>query len=169
MSFRTTRLRIPKFKSESLEHLLVVHVGRFPGFCLHLVRRICKVHVEQEPMSKCGQHIVVGLLLVSYLFVGSLARLESFGKLIALGAGPAKVERHQPTRPMPAKICWTQYKHIPSFVKVTLLSSALITALALTPLEFRSLLPVSSDVSIILPQENATSSSRAPPLHSAIS
>jgi hypothetical protein len=164
-------VRIPNLNLESLNLplFLVARAGRSSRFCLHLIRQMRMVRTEQESMSKRIQHIVTGLLLTSYLFVGALAPLESFGKLIAFGTGPAKVEQHKPARPVPAKVCWTQYKHIPSFIKVTLLSSALVTPLALHPLELHTLLPVLSDVWVTVSQENTSVSSRAPPLLSAIS
>ena len=120
-------------------------------------------------MSKRIQHIVIGLLLTSYLFVGALAPFDSFGKLIAYGTGPAKVEQHKPTLPIPAKVCWTQYKHIPSFTKVVSFSAALVIPLKSPRLEFCVSLPVPSDAMVTLLQDDASVSSRAPPLLSAIS
>lgn len=120
-------------------------------------------------MIKRTQYIVVSFLLTSYLFVGALAPLESFGKLIAYGAGPAKVEQQRPTQPIPARVCWTQYKHIPSFTKVTQLSPALITPLASPPLELYTPLHVPLATWVTPSQDNTSVSSRAPPLPSAAS
>jgi hypothetical protein len=125
--------------------------------------------MESESMSIRIQHIVIGLLLTSYLFVGALAPLESFGKLIAYGKGPAKVEQHKPARPVPAKVCWTQHKHIPSFTKVVSFSPAIVIPLKSPRLEFCNSLPVPLDVLVTLLQDKASVSSRAPPFHSAIS
>lgn len=114
------------------------------------------------------QHIVIGLLLTSFLFVGALAPLESIGKLIEFGSKP-EVEQQRPAQPMPARGCWEHRKYIPSFRKVISFSSALFTPLESPRLELYTPLPVPSNVFVILLQDNASVSSRAPPLPSAIS
>jgi len=125
--------------------------------------------MEQGSMSRRIQHIVVGLLLTSYLFVGALAHLESIGHLFTFGSKPEKVEQQRPAQPVPARVHWTQHKHIPSFTKVFSLSPALVIPLKSPRLEFCTSLHVPSDVVATLLQDEASVSSRAPPLLSSVS
>ena len=89
------------------------------------------VWLTQGTMSNRMRHIVVSLLLTSYLFVGAVAHLESIGKLFQFDSKPEKVGQQQPARPMPVRAYWTQHKHIPQFTKIAPLSLAAVASFRL--------------------------------------
>jgi hypothetical protein len=69
------------------------------------------------------RHIVIFLLLSSYLLLGVVGCLES---LISSGFGtnPQVIAQNKSGPPPTSKVYWTQYKHIPSTVKISVPSPA---------------------------------------------
>jgi hypothetical protein len=115
------------------------------------------------------QHIVVILLLVSYLFVGAAAHLDAFGELLGLGEGSQKVAQTKPTHPVPTTACWTQYKHIPTVTKIAPAPPAVVSSLEFPRLERNVLIHVSISTLICPDPDVSPFSSRAPPLKQAVS
>ena len=115
------------------------------------------------------QHIVVGVLLTSYLFVGAVAHLESIGRLFQFDSKPEKIEQQRPTQPIPERVCWTQHKHIPSFTKVVSFSPALVASCEFPhPERFSPLLvPENTDIDLFF--FTTSTFSRAPPLSTVTS
>jgi len=122
------------------------------------------VLVEKDPMFRQIQHIVVGLLLTSYLFVGAVAHLESIGRFFQFDSKPEKVEQQRPTQPMPERVYWTQHKHIPAFTKVVSFSPATVTPCELLRLELLSPQFATENTEAVAFFVTACAFSRAPPL-----
>ena len=120
-------------------------------------------------MFKRIQHIVVTLLLVSYLFVGAVAHLDAFNQLVGLGKGPQKIAQTKPTHPVPTKVCWTQHKHIPAVTKIAPAPAAVVSSLELPRLEQYAVIPVSINTLICPELDVSPFSSRAPPVKPAVS
>ncbi len=120
-------------------------------------------------MLKRIQHIVSALLIVAYLFVGAAAQLDAFNQLLPLGKGPQRVAQSKPTHPVPAKVCWTQYKHIPAITKIAPAPPAVLSSLEFPRLERYDFILISV-IPLIYPNPDASPfSSRAPPLKPAVS
>jgi len=112
---------------------------------------------------------MVSLLLVSYLFVGAAAHLDAINQLLGLGKGPQKIAQTKPTHPVPTKVYWTQYKHIPAVTKIAPAPPAVVSALEFPRPERYDLVPVFI-VTLICPNPDVSpSSSRAPPVKPAVS
>ncbi|MCX6143039.1 MAG: hypothetical protein NTZ35_07450 [Ignavibacteriales bacterium] len=115
------------------------------------------------------QHIVVTLLLVSYLFVGAAAHLDAFSQLLGLGEGPQKVAQTKPTHPLPTTLCWTQYKHIPAVTKIAPAPPAVVSSLEFPQLERYDVILVSISTLICPNPDVSPFFSRAPPVKPAFS
>jgi hypothetical protein len=72
------------------------------------------------------RHIVIFLLLFSYLFLGSVGCLENL-ILSSFGSNPQLLTQTKSGPPTTTKVYWTQYKHIPSTVKISVPSPAVFT------------------------------------------
>jgi len=127
------------------------------------------VWMEQKSMFKRIQHIVVTLLLVSYLFVGAVARLDAFNQLVGLGKGPQKIAQTKPSHPVPTKVYWTQYKHIPAVTKIAPAPPAVVSSLEFPRLEQYAVILVSINTLICPELDVSPFSSRAPPVKPAVS
>jgi hypothetical protein len=127
------------------------------------------VEREQNTMFNRIKHIIISFLLTSYLFVGAVAHLESMGRLFQYDSKPEKVEQAKRALPSPERVCWTQYKHIPSFTKIAQFSPALVAPLESPSTATYTPLLVPSDVRVTQPQFYTSVSSRAPPPSSAVS
>jgi hypothetical protein len=115
------------------------------------------------------KHIVVALLLVSYLFVGAVAHLDAFNQLLGFGKGPQKIAQTKPTHPVPTKVYWTQYKHIPAITKIAPAPPAVVASLEFPRLEQFAFILVSINTLICPELDVSPFSSRAPPVKPAIS
>jgi len=115
-------------------------------------------------MAKRSQHIVCALLVFSYVFVGAAAHLDTFSQLLALGSGPQKVSRTIPTPPAPAKLYWTQHKHIPTVTKTAPAPPAAVSSLEFPPLEQYEFIIIPFNTLICPQADVSTVSSRAPPV-----
>ena len=73
------------------------------------------------------RHIVIFLLLFSYLFLGSVGCLETL-ILSGFGSNPQLLAQSKSGPPPTTKVYWTQYKHIPSTVKISVPSPAVFTS-----------------------------------------
>jgi hypothetical protein len=109
------------------------------------------------------QRIVLLMLLASYLLVGALAHLEALTQFLGFGVHPHQVARSKPVRRAPAKVYWTQYKHIRAVTKASAPSAAVFHTPQATPDQQYDRLPA-APASAIRPQPHYSSSSpRAPP------
>ena len=77
-------------------------------------------------MFRRTQRILLLALLASYLLVGVLAHLEALTQFLGFGIHPHQVTRNKPVSKAPAKVYWTQYKHIPVVTKVPVPSPAVL-------------------------------------------
>lgn len=113
--------------------------------------------------------VVVALLLLSYLFVGASAHLEAFNQLFSFGTCPEQVAQAKTTQPIPTKVCWTQYKHIPVVTKIAPTPAVIVLSLEFPQLERYDLIVVSINTLIRPNPDVSPFSSRAPPVKPAIS
>jgi len=114
-------------------------------------------------MPKRAHHIVVAVLLASYVLVGVLAHLEALTQFLGFGTHPPQVAQSRPARPIAAKVYWTQHKHIPAVTKVWTPSPAVLSAPELRRPQQYGLLPAASAVAIDPASALSSYSSRAPP------
>ena len=142
--------------------------GHSESACISALRCVW-YSIERQFMSKRIQHIVVGLLLTSYIFVGAVARLEGFGSLFCFDDGPHKVEQGRPALPPPPTVSWTQYKHIPSFTEGTSLSLAILTHTEWPQLQQFARLSDPEDILTCQFSVSIRLLSRAPPLFTTAS
>jgi len=114
-------------------------------------------------MVKGSRHIVVAVLLTSYLLVGVIAHLDAFTQFLGFGSHPVQVTQSKPDRPIAAKVYWTQYKHIPSVTKAPTPSPAVVALPEPPPAQRRDLLRPMCAVAIDPVATLPCRSSRAPP------
>jgi hypothetical protein len=69
-------------------------------------------------MQQRFKNITTALLIASYLFVGIAAQSEALGHFFGLGHGPYSLAPGKKASSSSTKVYWTQYKHIPTFVKI---------------------------------------------------
>jgi hypothetical protein len=113
-------------------------------------------------MLQRNRHIVIFLLLISYLLLGVTGCLES---LISSGFGsnPQVIAQSKGGPPTTTKVYWTQYKHIPSTVKISVPSPAVFMPPE-SPRVFTNGIPFTQEASSILSDQTfSLYSSRAPP------
>jgi hypothetical protein len=72
------------------------------------------------------RHIVIFLLLFSYVLLGAVGYLETL-VLSGFGTNPQLLTQNNGNPPHTTKAYWTQYKHIPSTVKISVPSPAVFT------------------------------------------
>jgi hypothetical protein len=77
-------------------------------------------------MLQRHRHIVIFLLLFSYLLLGAVGYLETL-ILSGFGTNPQLLMQNKGGPPPTTKVYWTQYKHIPSTVKISVPSPAVFT------------------------------------------
>jgi hypothetical protein len=77
-------------------------------------------------MSQRYRHIVVYFLLCSYLLLGVVGYLETL-VLSGFGTNPQLFTQSKNSPPPETKTYWTQYKHIPSVVKISVPSPVIFT------------------------------------------
>jgi len=70
------------------------------------------------------RHIIIFSLLLSYLFLGFAGTLETL-TFITFGINPQHITKSANTTPSNSKVHWTQYKHIPSIVRISVPSPAI--------------------------------------------
>ena len=108
------------------------------------------------------RHIVISLLLFSYLLLGVAGFFET---LIITGfeTNPQHISKHADTQSSTFTISYTQYKHIPSTVKISVPSPAVFTP-PVMPRVCMYCIAFTQGVTGILPDPIYTlHSSRAPP------
>ncbi len=139
-------------------------VSEHPDCSCMLFLRLAWYRGTEFFVLKRTQHIVSTLLVSSYLFVGAAAHLNSFNLLFLFWLGPEKVVQTKPGRPIPAKVYWTQYKHIPAVTKIAPASSAVVQSHEFPRLQQYLLIPLLPGVPIWSNGEVSPFSSRAPPV-----
>ena len=77
-------------------------------------------------MKKQPRHTVVYLLLSSYIILGAIGPFETLYALCS-GAKPHSIVQAKSNIPPTTKVFWTQHKHIPSAVKISVPSPAVQT------------------------------------------
>jgi hypothetical protein len=77
-------------------------------------------------MRKYLRQSTTVLLLGSYVALGVVGHLEVL-RLLGFGTTPRYSMQTKPGPPPTAKVYWTQYKHIPSSVRITVPSPAIVT------------------------------------------
>lgn len=120
-------------------------------------------------MPKRAQNIALATLLTSYIFVGALAHLGGFGDLFCRDDGPHKVERGRPAQVPPTIVCWTQYKHFPSFTDGTSFTYALVTHTGWPQIEQYTRNAIPNDILSYQFRTNVRLFSRAPPFFAVAS
>lgn len=134
-----------------------------------LYARYVWYHRSRFLMHSKVQHIVVVLLVCSYVFVGAAAHFDAFSHLFGFGTDPHKVAQTNPTQPAPTKVYWTQYKHIPAVTKSLPASLAVVSSFEFPRLQRYGLLPAPFEALICPMADISTVSSRAPPESPAVS
>jgi hypothetical protein len=113
-------------------------------------------------MLQRHRHIVIFLLLFSYLLLGAVGYLETL-ILSGFGTNPQLLMQNKGGPPQTAKVYWTQYKHIPSTVKISVPSPAVFTPPEI-PRVCMYEVAFTQDAFSILPDPSfSLHSSRAPP------
>jgi hypothetical protein len=120
-------------------------------------------------MSTRIQHILVTLLVFSYLFVGVTAHLDALNAHFIFRTDSQRLVLPKSTPPVPAKVCWTQYKHIPSVTKMMPTSATVLASDELPGLQGLGLISVLVTVIIHPAQDVSVLASRAPPKSLALS
>ena len=64
------------------------------------------------------RYTVVILFLVSYVFLGAIGHLEVL-TVLGFGTNPHMFTQAKAGHPQTTKVYWTQYKHIPTTVKIS--------------------------------------------------
>lgn len=132
---------------------------------LHFVHEISTIWHAKFIMPQKDRHIVIALLLISYIFVNASAHLEFIG----IVTGAQQVTQAKPTQPVPTKVCWTQSKHIPAVTKIAPNPPAIILSLEFPRLGLYGIILIST-FTLICPNPDISSfSSRAPPIKSVVS
>jgi hypothetical protein len=72
------------------------------------------------------RHIVIALLLFSYLLLGSIGYLETL-TVLGFGTNPQHLTKPADDPSSTFKPYWTQHKHIPSTIKISVPSPAVFT------------------------------------------
>ena len=113
-------------------------------------------------MLQRHRHIVIILLLFSYLLLGIVGHLETL-ILSGFGTNPQLLAQSKAGPPPTTKVYWTQNKHIPSTVKISVPSPAIFTPPEM-PRVCTNNITLSQSISSILPDPLFSEySSRAPP------
>ncbi|MBN1398930.1 MAG: hypothetical protein JXA06_12930 [Bacteroidetes bacterium] len=77
-------------------------------------------------MIKRYRHIIVFVLLFSYLFLGFAGTLVTL-TYATFGINPNHITKPANAPAPAAKVYWTQHKHIPSTIKISVPSPVIIT------------------------------------------
>jgi hypothetical protein len=113
-------------------------------------------------MLQRHRHIVIFLLLFSYLLLGAVGYLETL-ILSGFGTNPQLLMQNKGGPPPTTKVYWTQYKHIPSTVKISVPSPAVFTPPEMPRICMYSIAFTQCESGIILDPSFSQHSSRAPP------
>lgn len=81
-------------------------------------------------MKRYFQNSVVLILLLSYTILGANGHFEKLAGLY-FGTNSHKLVKADSTNPPATKVYWTQYKHIPTIIKISVPSPALIAPIEL--------------------------------------
>jgi hypothetical protein len=114
-------------------------------------------------MKRIVQHSILVCLLFSYIVVGVLGNIEVFN-LFGLGTQLLQITKTKAGLPSSGKAYWTQYKHIPSTIKVEVPSPAIFTESATHHILTYGVLSSNESTTIHLNPVISLHSSRAPPL-----
>jgi hypothetical protein len=112
-------------------------------------------------MSKNIRNTIVILLSLNYIILGVVGHI---GILIALGFGtnPHCITQAK-TVPSTTKVYWTQYKHIPATIKISIPSPAVFASPESRRIQEYGVLPILDDIRIYPDPVSVLYSSRAPP------
>jgi hypothetical protein len=113
-------------------------------------------------MQRRHRHIVIYLLLFSYLFLGVTGYLETL-VLSGFGSNPQVLMQCKGGSPPTTKVYWTQYKHIPSTVKISAPSPAVFTPPEMPRVCMYGVAFTQCECGIVLDRSFSLHSSRAPP------
>jgi hypothetical protein len=113
-------------------------------------------------MLQRHRHIIIFLLLFSYLLLGAVGYLETL-ILSGFGTNPQYLTQTRGGPPPTSKVYWTQYKHIPSTVKVEVPSPAVLTTPETPDKQTYSIVYLDGKLAIHLNPIVSLYSSRAPP------
>jgi hypothetical protein len=127
---------------------------------LTLGNRLRILHVIK--MLHRHRHIIVFLLLFSYLLLGAVGCIESL-ILSGFGTNPQIITQSKSGPPTTTKVYWTQYKHIPSTVKLSVPSPAVFAPPATPRVCICGITFTQVEFSILLDPSFSLHSSRAPP------
>jgi hypothetical protein len=108
------------------------------------------------------RHIVISLLLFSYLLLGVVGHLETL-ILSGFGTNPQLIAQSKDGPPPTCKVYWTQNKHIPSTVKISVPSPAIISPAETQRVFFHGIALIQDASHILTDPIFSLHSSRAPP------
>jgi hypothetical protein len=109
-----------------------------------------------------NRHIVISLLLLSYLLLGVAGYLETL-TITGFGTNPQHISKPADSNSSEFKICYTQHKHIPSTVKISVPSPAVFTPPAMPRVCVYSFVFAQGEPGIFSDPVYTLYSSRAPP------
>jgi hypothetical protein len=113
-------------------------------------------------MLKHRRHIVVSILLFGYLTLGIIGHLEAL-ILYGWGDNPQHLAKSTQSPTSTCKVYWTQYKHLPSEIKNTVPSPAVIKPPEMFHRNLYGIAYVQSGLCLFDDPVSSRYSSRAPP------
>jgi len=113
-------------------------------------------------MLQRHRHIVIFLLLFSYLLLGIVGHLETL-ILSGFGTNPQVLMQSKDGPQRTTKVYWTQYKHIQSTVKISVPSLTIFTPPEFARTLMSSISFTQSTSGILFDLSVSLHSSRAPP------
>jgi hypothetical protein len=113
-------------------------------------------------MLKRHRHIVISLLLFSYVLLGAVGHLEML-TILGFGTNPQHLTKSANNQSSTSRVYWTQYKHIPSTVKISVPSPAVFTPPELMRICLYGVAFTQAASSIPLDHIFSLHSTRAPP------
>jgi hypothetical protein len=113
-------------------------------------------------MKRVLQNITLSCALFSYIIVGVLGHLEILS-LLRWQTGITQIVKAKADPQPTAKVYWTQHKHIPSTIKVSVPSPAIITPAETQSVFFHGIALIQDASHILTDPIFSLHSSRAPP------
>lgn len=113
-------------------------------------------------MLKRHNYIIIFLLLFSYVLLGAIGHLETL-ILSGFGTNPQHITKPADSHSSTFKVYWTQHKHIPSSVKISVPSPAVFTPPEVPRICMYGIAFTQDESSILLDPLFSLHSSRAPP------
>jgi hypothetical protein len=119
--------------------------------------------MSDKTMKQSIKYCILLLLLSTYLVVGVLGHLNVLA-LLGLGSGQEHVRQDKNPLDRTVRVYWTQHKHIPATVKITVSGPGLLIAPEALPQLTLILCVIEHDSFFMQELRGFSSTSRAPPI-----